>query len=168
MASWTWKRVRINLTQRPNRSLNKWNKIDMIYKEWFVLKAGTFYISLRTFKCIVRIEHVLTELYWVFIIYYADRKAWEGRGRWMFLPPCHQPTSSRTETQNYSSYCKTHACASLYWTRTSSPGLGLALPPLMSPVSLDKLPGFFKCLFFHQHNGESRTWGPPSYAACDS
>lgn len=32
------------------------------------------------------------------------------------------------------------------WTRTSSPGFGPALPPLMSPMNLEKLPEFSKLL----------------------
>lgn len=45
----------------------------------------------------------------------------------MFSAQGHQPVSSKCQTETrHSSYCKTHACASLYWTRTNSPGLGLA------------------------------------------
>lgn len=90
----------------------------------------------------------------------------------MLFPQCHQPVSSdsRTETQHSFPYCKTHACASLYWTRTSSPGFGPALPPLMSTMNLDNLPKFSELLFSHLQNGESRTCNvppltSPSYAA---
>lgn len=85
------------------------------------------------------------------VYYFINEKAWEGMGGYMLFPQGHQPVSSnsRTETQHSFSYCKTHACASPYWTWTSSPGFGPALPPLMSPVNLDKLPKFFKLWFSH-------------------